>query len=102
MSDFDEFERLLTENKKERDKENRHGWRTPSRSLSRERKKRCRERRKSRESRSDSKDRRRHRRSIQTQKQSQETVVRYSITADSDVHDTIKVQLLIMSQLSIC
>uniref|UniRef100_A0A674B8X2 Splicing factor U2AF subunit n=1 Tax=Salmo trutta TaxID=8032 RepID=A0A674B8X2_SALTR len=47
----------------ERDKENRHGWRTPSRSLSRERKKRCRERRKSRESRSDSKERRRHRRS---------------------------------------
>ncbi|XP_071230218.1 splicing factor U2AF 65 kDa subunit-like isoform X2 [Salvelinus alpinus] len=73
MSDFDEFERLLTENKKERDKENRHGWRTPSRSLSRERKKRCRESRKSRES--DSKERRRHRRSIQTQKQSQETVV---------------------------
>ncbi|XP_024251732.1 splicing factor U2AF 65 kDa subunit isoform X1 [Oncorhynchus tshawytscha] len=75
MSDFDEFERLLTENKKERDKENRHGWRTPSRSLSRERKKRCRERRKSRESRGNSKERRRHRRSIQTQKQSQETVV---------------------------
>uniref|UniRef100_A0A8C7FZA9 Splicing factor U2AF subunit n=1 Tax=Oncorhynchus kisutch TaxID=8019 RepID=A0A8C7FZA9_ONCKI len=75
MSDFDEFERLLTENKKERDKENRHGWRTPSRSLSRERKKRCRERRKSRERRGNSKERRRHRRSIQTQKQSQETVV---------------------------
>ncbi|CAB1351175.1 unnamed protein product [Coregonus sp. 'balchen'] len=56
MSDFDEFERLLTENKKERDKENWHGRRTPSRSLSRERKKRSRERRKSRESRSDSKD----------------------------------------------
>ncbi|XP_019905566.2 splicing factor U2AF 65 kDa subunit-like isoform X2 [Esox lucius] len=62
MSDFDEFERLLTENKKERDKENRHGRHTPSRSRSRERKKRSRERRKSRESRSDCKNHR-HRRS---------------------------------------
>uniref|UniRef100_A0A674F3D8 U2 small nuclear RNA auxiliary factor 2 n=1 Tax=Salmo trutta TaxID=8032 RepID=A0A674F3D8_SALTR len=74
MSDFDEFERLLTENKKERDKENRHGRRTLSRSRSRERKKRSWERRKSRASRSDSKDHQ-HRRSTQTQKQSQETVV---------------------------
>ncbi|XP_042150856.1 splicing factor U2AF 65 kDa subunit [Oncorhynchus tshawytscha] len=71
MSDFDEFERLLTENKKERDKENR---RTLSRSRSRERKKRSWERRKSRASRSDSKDHQ-HRRSTQTQKQSPETVV---------------------------
>ncbi|XP_052327793.1 splicing factor U2AF 65 kDa subunit-like [Oncorhynchus keta] len=71
MSDFDEFERL-TENKKERDKENRHGRRTLSRS--RERKKRSWERRKSRASRSDSKDHQ-HRRSTQTQKQSPETVV---------------------------
>ncbi|XP_014032943.1 splicing factor U2AF 65 kDa subunit isoform X3 [Salmo salar] len=74
MSDFDEFERLLTENKKERDKENRHGRRTLSRSRSRERKKRSWERRKSRPSPSDSKDHQ-HRRSTQTQKQSQETVV---------------------------
>ncbi|XP_055732141.1 splicing factor U2AF 65 kDa subunit-like isoform X2 [Salvelinus fontinalis] len=74
MSDFDEFERLLTENKKERDKENRHGRRTLSRSRSRERKKRSWERRKSRASRNDSKDHQ-HRRSTQTQKQSQETVV---------------------------
>ncbi|KAM9419738.1 splicing factor U2AF 65 kDa subunit-like isoform 1-T1 [Salvelinus alpinus] len=74
MSDFDEFERLLTENKKERDKENRHGRRTLSCSRSRERKKRSWERRKSRASRSDSKDHQ-HRRSTQTQKQSQETVV---------------------------
>ncbi|XP_055732142.1 splicing factor U2AF 65 kDa subunit-like isoform X3 [Salvelinus fontinalis] len=62
MSDFDEFERLLTENKKERDKENRHGRRTLSRSRSRERKKRSWERRKSRASRNDSKDHQ-HRRS---------------------------------------
>ncbi|KAJ8389435.1 hypothetical protein AAFF_G00119730 [Aldrovandia affinis] len=65
MSDFDEFERQLTENKQgniERDKENRHHRRrTPSRSRSRERKRRSRERR-SRDRRSDSKDRRQQRR----------------------------------------
>uniref|UniRef100_A0A8B9HR23 Splicing factor U2AF subunit n=1 Tax=Astyanax mexicanus TaxID=7994 RepID=A0A8B9HR23_ASTMX len=64
MSDFDEFERQLTENKQgdsfnghERDKENRHRRRSSSRSRSRERKRRSRERR-SRERRSSSKDRR--------------------------------------------
>ncbi|XP_064204103.1 splicing factor U2AF 65 kDa subunit-like isoform X3 [Anguilla rostrata] len=64
MSDFDEFERQLTENKQgniERDKENRHHRRrTPSRSRSRERKRRSRERR-SRDRRSDSKDHRQRR-----------------------------------------
>ncbi|XP_046700011.1 U2 small nuclear RNA auxiliary factor 2b isoform X2 [Silurus meridionalis] len=68
MSEFDEFERQLSENKQgdgvnghERDKENRHRRRSGSRSRSRERKRRSRERR-SRERRSSSKDRR-HRRS---------------------------------------
>ncbi|XP_048058060.1 U2 small nuclear RNA auxiliary factor 2b isoform X1 [Chanodichthys erythropterus] len=81
MSDFDEFERQLSENKQgdslnghERDKENRHRRRSPSRSRSRERKRRSRERR-SRERRSDSKDRR-HRRSDQIQNQPQENVSR--------------------------
>ncbi|KAK7124498.1 hypothetical protein R3I94_018763 [Phoxinus phoxinus] len=81
MSDFDEFERQLSENKQgdslnghERDKENRHRRRSPSRSRSRERKRRSRERR-SRERRSDSKDRR-HRRSDQIQNHPQENVSR--------------------------
>ncbi|XP_016407150.1 splicing factor U2AF 65 kDa subunit-like [Sinocyclocheilus rhinocerous] len=74
MSDFDEFERQLSENKQgdslnghERDKENRHRRRSPSRSRSRERKRRSKERR-SRERRSDSKDRR-HRRSRSPQRE---------------------------------
>uniref|UniRef100_A0A9R1SP64 Splicing factor U2AF subunit n=2 Tax=Cyprinus carpio TaxID=7962 RepID=A0A9R1SP64_CYPCA len=81
MSDFDEFERQLSENKQgdslnghERDKENRHRRRSPSRSRSRERKRRSRERR-SRERRSDSKDHR-HRRSDHTQNHPQENVSR--------------------------
>ncbi|XP_061119363.1 U2 small nuclear RNA auxiliary factor 2a isoform X1 [Conger conger] len=74
MSDFDEFEKQLNENKQERDKENRHRRRTPSRSRSRERKRRSRER-KSRDQRSDSKDRR-QRRSTQNQNQPQENAVR--------------------------
>ncbi|XP_065143999.1 U2 small nuclear RNA auxiliary factor 2b isoform X1 [Paramisgurnus dabryanus] len=83
MSDFDEFERQLSENKQgdslnghERDKENRHRRRSPSRSRSRERKRRSRSReRRSRERRSDSRDRRR-RRSDHTQNQPQENVSR--------------------------
>ncbi|KAL0962414.1 hypothetical protein UPYG_G00339730 [Umbra pygmaea] len=75
MSDFDEFERLLTENKKERDKENRHGRYTLSRSRSGERKKRSREKRKSR---SNSQERR-HRRSKQIQNQPQEIFVSRSL-----------------------
>jgi len=82
MSDFDEFERQLTENKQgvenlnslERDKENRHRRRSSSRSRSRERKRRSRERR-SRERRSGSKDRR-HRRSTQPQNPPQDIVSR--------------------------
>ncbi|XP_061771294.1 U2 small nuclear RNA auxiliary factor 2a isoform X2 [Nerophis ophidion] len=86
MSDFDEFERQLSENKQaavdsaetlrlktpvdvhlrlsaERDKENRHHRRSGSRSRSRDRKRRSRDRdRRSRDRRADSKDRR-HRRS---------------------------------------
>ncbi|KAM6936101.1 U2 small nuclear RNA auxiliary factor 2a isoform X2 [Anarhichas minor] len=78
MSDFDEFERQLSENKQafsqpvgniinhaERDKENRHHRRSSSRSRSRERKRRSRDRdRRSRDRRGDSKDSkdRRHRR----------------------------------------
>ncbi|XP_064166007.1 U2 small nuclear RNA auxiliary factor 2a isoform X4 [Anguilla rostrata] len=75
MSDFDEFEKQLNENKQviasERDKENRHRRRTPSRSRSRERKRRSRER-KSRDQRSDSDSKdRRQRRSTQNQNQNQ-------------------------------
>ncbi|XP_077383235.1 U2 small nuclear RNA auxiliary factor 2a isoform X2 [Festucalex cinctus] len=64
MSDFDEFERQLSENKQaERDKENRHHRRSGFRSRSRDRKRRSRDRdRRSRDRRGDSKDRR-HRRS---------------------------------------
>ncbi|KAM9806340.1 U2 small nuclear RNA auxiliary factor 2a isoform X1 [Syngnathus typhle] len=64
MSDFDEFERQLSENKQaERDKENRHHRRSGSRSRSRDRKRRSRDGdRRSRDRRPDSKDRR-HRRS---------------------------------------
>ncbi|XP_037129187.1 U2 small nuclear RNA auxiliary factor 2a isoform X1 [Syngnathus acus] len=64
MSDFDEFERQLSENKQaERDKENRHHRRSGSRSRSRDRKRRSRDGdRRSRDRRADSKDRR-HRRS---------------------------------------
>ncbi|TWW79129.1 Splicing factor U2AF 65 kDa subunit U2 auxiliary factor 65 kDa subunit [Takifugu flavidus] len=64
MSDYDEFERQLSENKQaERDKENRHHRRSSSRSRSRERKRRSRDRdRRSRDRRGDSKERR-HRRS---------------------------------------
>ncbi|XP_011483689.1 splicing factor U2AF 65 kDa subunit isoform X5 [Oryzias latipes] len=63
MSDFDEFERQLSENHQERDKENRHHRRSSSRSRSRERKKRSRDggERRSRDRRGDSKERR-HRR----------------------------------------
>ncbi|XP_029927887.1 U2 small nuclear RNA auxiliary factor 2a isoform X2 [Myripristis murdjan] len=63
MSDFDEFERQLSENKQaERDKENRHHRRSPSRSRSRERKRRSRDRdRRSRDRRGDSKERRQRR-----------------------------------------
>ncbi|XP_034465790.1 U2 small nuclear RNA auxiliary factor 2a isoform X2 [Hippoglossus hippoglossus] len=66
MSDFDEFERQLSENKQaERDKENRHHRRSSSRSRSRDRKRRSRDRdRRSRDRRGDSKERR-HRRSRQ-------------------------------------
>ncbi|XP_054477722.1 U2 small nuclear RNA auxiliary factor 2a isoform X1 [Anoplopoma fimbria] len=68
MSDFDEFERQLSENKQaERDKENRHHRRSSSRSRSRERKRRSRDRdRRSRDRRGDSKDRRHRRRSNPT------------------------------------
>ncbi|XP_052003565.1 splicing factor U2AF 65 kDa subunit-like isoform X2 [Xyrauchen texanus] len=67
MSDFDEFERQLTENKQaDRDKENKHhrhsGSRSRSRDRDRKRRSRDRERRGSREHHGDSKDRR-HRRS---------------------------------------
>ncbi|KAI4902563.1 hypothetical protein NFI96_022004 [Prochilodus magdalenae] len=67
MSDFDEFERQLTENKQaDRDKENKHHRRSSSRSRSRDRdrkrRSRDRERRGSRDHHGDSKDRR-HRRS---------------------------------------
>ncbi|KAM9404930.1 U2 small nuclear RNA auxiliary factor 2a isoform 2-T2 [Salvelinus alpinus] len=81
MSDFDEFERQLSENKQaqlvehgacnarivrsipgntpEKDKENRHHRRSPSRSRSRERKRRSRDKdRRSRDRRGDSKERR--------------------------------------------
>ncbi|XP_065276970.1 splicing factor U2AF 65 kDa subunit isoform X1 [Chrysemys picta bellii] len=62
MSDFDEFERQLNENKQERDKENRHRKRSHSRSRSRERKRRSRSReRRNRDQRSVSRDRRRRR-----------------------------------------
>ncbi|XP_010883204.1 U2 small nuclear RNA auxiliary factor 2a isoform X1 [Esox lucius] len=97
MSDFDEFERQLSENKQaqlvehgacnarivrsipgntpERDKENRHHRRSPSRSRSRERKRRSRDRdRRSRDRRGDSKERR-PRRSSPTQQQPQEIAV---------------------------
>uniref|UniRef100_A0A673V6L9 Splicing factor U2AF subunit n=1 Tax=Suricata suricatta TaxID=37032 RepID=A0A673V6L9_SURSU len=60
MSDFDEFERQLNENKQERDKENRHRKRSHSRSRSRDRKRRSRSRdRRNRDQRSASRDRRR-------------------------------------------
>ncbi|XP_026852402.1 U2 small nuclear RNA auxiliary factor 2b isoform X1 [Electrophorus electricus] len=82
MSDFDEFERQLTENKQgdsvnghERDKENRHRRRSGSRSRSRERKRRSRERR-SRERRSSSKDRR-HRRSHSPHREKKKKVKKY-------------------------
>ncbi|CAL9705618.1 unnamed protein product [Knipowitschia caucasica] len=74
MSEFDEFERQLSENKQEatkllnaeRDKENRHHRRSASRSRSRDRKRRSRDReRRSRDRRGDSKERR-HRRSSPT------------------------------------
>ncbi|KAJ8005124.1 hypothetical protein DPEC_G00143390 [Dallia pectoralis] len=97
MSDFDEFERQLSENKQaqlvehgacnarigrsipgntpERDKENRHHRRSPSRSRSRERKRRSRDRdRRSRDRRGDSKERR-PRRSSPSQQQPQEIAV---------------------------
>ncbi|XP_062321802.1 U2 small nuclear RNA auxiliary factor 2a isoform X1 [Osmerus eperlanus] len=89
MSDFDEFERQLSENKQEsshphtgfllpaaeRDKENRHHRRSPSRSRSRERKRRSRDRdRRSRDRRGDSKERR-QRRSSPALNQPQEIAV---------------------------
>ncbi|KAJ8334374.1 hypothetical protein SKAU_G00400130 [Synaphobranchus kaupii] len=80
MSDFDEFERQLTENKQgniDRDKENRHHRRrTPSRSRSRERKRRSRERR-SRDQRSDSKDRRQRRSSNSPHREKKKKVRKY-------------------------
>ncbi|XP_063041957.1 U2 small nuclear RNA auxiliary factor 2b isoform X2 [Engraulis encrasicolus] len=83
MSDFDEFERQLSENKQgvenlnslERDKENRHRRRSSSRSRSRDRGKRRSRERRSRERRSGSKDRR-HRRSTQPQNPPQDIVSR--------------------------
>ncbi|KAG7325628.1 hypothetical protein KOW79_010553 [Hemibagrus wyckioides] len=82
MSEFDEFERQLTENKQgdgvnghERDKENRHRRRSGSRSRSRERKRRSRERR-SRERRSSSKDRR-HRRSRSPPREKKKKIKKY-------------------------
>ncbi|XP_041708496.1 splicing factor U2AF 65 kDa subunit-like isoform X2 [Coregonus clupeaformis] len=76
MSDFDEFERQLSENKQaEKDKENRHHRRSPSRSRSRERKRRSRDKdRRSRDRRGDSKERR-PRRSSPSQQQPQEIAV---------------------------
>lgn len=69
MSDFDEFERQLNENKQERDKENRHRKRSHSRSRSRDRKRRSRSRdRRAREQRSGSRDRRRRSRSPRHEK----------------------------------
>uniref|UniRef100_A0A8C5M0U6 Splicing factor U2AF subunit n=1 Tax=Leptobrachium leishanense TaxID=445787 RepID=A0A8C5M0U6_9ANUR len=69
MSDFDEFERQLNENKQERDQENRHRKRSHSRSKSRERKRRSRSRaRRAREQRSGSRDRRRRSRSPRPEK----------------------------------
>ncbi|XP_052474683.1 splicing factor U2AF 65 kDa subunit isoform X3 [Carassius gibelio] len=58
MSDFDEFERQLTENKQDRDKENKHHRRSGSRSRSRDQYRK----RRSHDRHGDSKDRR-HRRS---------------------------------------
>ncbi|KAF4080449.1 hypothetical protein AMELA_G00171390 [Ameiurus melas] len=82
MSEFDEFERQLSENKQgdgvnghERDKENRHRRRSSSRSRSRERKRRSRERR-SRERRSSSKDRR-HRRSRSPPREKKKKIKKY-------------------------
>ncbi|XP_073703177.1 U2 small nuclear RNA auxiliary factor 2a isoform X1 [Garra rufa] len=70
MSDFDEFERQLTENKQaDRDKENKHHRRSGSRSRSRDRDRKRRSRDRDRERRGGSRDRhgdskdRRHRRS---------------------------------------
>uniref|UniRef100_A0A4W2D170 Splicing factor U2AF subunit n=1 Tax=Bos indicus x Bos taurus TaxID=30522 RepID=A0A4W2D170_BOBOX len=69
MSDFDEFERQLNENKQERDKENRHRKRSHSRSRSRDRKRRSRSRdRRNRDQRSASRDRRRRSRSPRHEK----------------------------------
>ncbi|XP_069038582.1 U2 small nuclear RNA auxiliary factor 2a isoform X4 [Lepisosteus oculatus] len=96
MSDFDEFERQLSENKQEslrfpsmpaqvtepflsppeRDKENRHRRRSPTRSRSRERKRRSRERR-SRDRRSDSKDRRQRRSSRSPHREKKKKVRKY-------------------------
>ncbi|CAI9581726.1 unnamed protein product [Staurois parvus] len=69
MSDFDEFERQLNENKQERDKGNRHRKRSHSRSRSRDRKRQSRSRdRRGREQRSGSSDRRRRSRSPRHEK----------------------------------
>ncbi|XP_060777644.1 U2 small nuclear RNA auxiliary factor 2a isoform X2 [Neoarius graeffei] len=74
MSDFDEFERQLTENKQaDRDKENKHHKRSSSRSRSRERDRKRRSRdRDSRDHHGDSKDRR-HRRSWSPHREKKKT-----------------------------
>ncbi|XP_028281826.1 U2 small nuclear RNA auxiliary factor 2a isoform X3 [Parambassis ranga] len=78
MSDYDEFERQLSENKQaERDKENRHHRRSSSRSRSRERKRRSRDRdRRSRDRRGDSKERR-HRRSRSPHREKKKKIKKY-------------------------
>uniref|UniRef100_A0A3Q3SRU0 Splicing factor U2AF subunit n=1 Tax=Mastacembelus armatus TaxID=205130 RepID=A0A3Q3SRU0_9TELE len=78
MSDFDEFERQLSENKQaERDKENRHHRRSSSRSRSRERKRRSRDRdRRSKDRRGDSKERR-HRRSRSPHREKKKKIKKY-------------------------
>ncbi|KAM9489316.1 U2 small nuclear RNA auxiliary factor 2a isoform 2-T2 [Clarias gariepinus] len=80
MSDFDEFERQLSENKQaDRDKENRHHRRSSSRSRSRDRdrkrRSRDRERRGSRDHHGDSKDRR-HRQSRSPPREKRKTKVK--------------------------
>uniref|UniRef100_A0A8C6WGM9 Splicing factor U2AF subunit n=2 Tax=Neogobius melanostomus TaxID=47308 RepID=A0A8C6WGM9_9GOBI len=78
MSEFDEFERQLSENKQaERDKENRHHRRSSSRSRSRDRKRRSKEReRRSRDRRGDSKERR-HRRSRSPHREKKKKIKKY-------------------------
>ncbi|CDQ86080.1 unnamed protein product [Oncorhynchus mykiss] len=91
MSDFDEFERQLSENKQaEKDKENRHHRRSPSRSRSRERKRRSRDKdRRSRDRRGDSKERR-PRRSSPSQQQPQEIAVSRSPHRETKKKNKVK------------